>query len=303
LYHVERLKNAKYDNIVFFTVDYAMQGIAKLMVPECKNVEVLLHGGFEPVKDTGIKDIEVLFPGTMGKLPSWGDVCPDPMPIERYFADETIKVLAEHPEFSVRKALTIVLRENGEDMTPDLIGDLTYIICYVDGYIRNQCKYNMLEALLKAGIKVHLVGNGYEELTLRYQELVVVHGPQNIDGPGGVLELMARAKVVINPCPPVFEKGMHERIFTAMLHKSICFTPYSVYAEENFGDYVELVDLNHLQEMSEKIQEILFHYSDYKERIEDNYKYALANHTWKKRGEYIVDFFEEKYRKIVSNGL
>ena len=87
---------------------------------------------------------------------------------------------------------------------------------------------------------------------------------------------------------------MHERIFSAMLNKAACFTPYSAYLQDVLGNRIEYIDMNHLQRMVGRIHEILGNYEMYSSQVlEDNYCYALKAHTWKKRGEQIIDFYED----------
>lgn len=290
IYHCEKTRNLIYDNVYMLTVDNVMVQISKQMYPNSRNIIPLSHGGFDTWRKGVEKDIDVLFPGTIGKKPEWSDFIEDPMPIEQFFADETLKILNNNPQLSVRRALEKVLNQCGEKLDTDLLLELNNVIYYVDEWVRYQCKYRILEALLKNNIHVHIVGDGADELVQQYPDFVTALGSQDITG---VMDLMARAKIIINPCPPVFEEGFHERIFTAMLSKAACFTPYSVYVQNKLGTRIEMIDLNNLSKMVSHIGEILSKFDEYSNQIlEDNYVYALEKHTWEKRGEQIVDFFE-----------
>lgn len=290
LYHLPRVKNNVYDNTFIFTVDHAMKQVANRMFPDVTHMIPLIHGGFCMENEFVKKDIDVLFPGTVGNKPEWSNYAENPMPIETFLVNESIKVLRNNTELSVRTAVEQVLNQVGEKMTTDVLLELGQVIGYVDSYIRYECKYRMLEALLEAGIHVHIVGEGHDELITKYSDLVTAHGACDISQ---VIELMGKSKIVINPCPPVFEKGFHERIFTAMLCKSAIFTPYTKYAQETMEKRLELVDMNDLSKMSTRVKEILNNFDSYNnEVIEDNYVYARKNHTWEKRGEQIIEFFE-----------
>lgn len=290
IYHSERVQNLIYDNVYMFTVDHAMKQIAEQMNPFSKNMFFLLHGGFETWKEGEKKSIDVLFPGTLGKPMQWTDFTEEPLPIERFLADETIQRLNQFPQLSVRRALEQVLTQLGEELDRELLQELNNVICYVDSWVRYQCKYRILESLLKSNITVHVIGEGSDALVNQYSDCVVVHGAQDINE---VINLMGKSKIIINPCPPVFEEGFHERVFTAMLSKAACFTPYSVYTQKKLGTRVEMIDMNNLSQMVDRIKEILLDFDEYsKQVLEGNYLYALENHTWEKRGEQIIDFFE-----------
>lgn len=290
LYHLPRVRNTIYENTYIFTVDHSMKQIANQMYSDVTHVIPLIHGGFSTSEEPGQKEIDVLFPGTVGQRPDWYQYANGPMPIETFLVDKSIQFLRDNPEMSVRQAIEQVLNHVGEELTGDLLLELGQVIGYVDSYIRYECKYNMLKALLEAGIHVHVVGEGHDELIKKYSHLVSAHGACEIDQ---VIDLMRKSRIVINPCPAVFEQGFHERIMTAMLCKSAIFTPYTKYAEATMGKRLELVNMKNLSTMSSRVKDILNDFDTYREDVlEDNYVYAKENHTWEKRGEQIIDFFE-----------
>ena len=296
LYHVERIQNQVFDHTYLFFVDEEMPKIASKMYPQLKNLASLLHGGFKGKEERVEKDIDVLLPGSLGKEPVFDAFIPNPMPIEKLLAEQTIKQLDIAPTLSVRKALELVLNRLGEELTGDLLQELYNVIAYVDSYIRYQCRYQIMETLLKNNIKLYVVGNGSNELLEKYKENITVCGGRDIKE---VVGLMQRSKIVLNPVPNVFYKGSHERVFTAMLNKSICFTPYSEYVDDLLGDRVKFIDMKNLQSMADCVKEVIERYdsSDIQKQLNDNYEYALANHTWEMRGREIIDFYESIYGK------
>ena len=84
------------------------------------------------------------------------------------------------------------------------------------------------------------------------------------------------------------------RLCTALLCKAVCFTPWSPYLESNFGNLFRYVNLDNLEEMTAEIRYILEHPETIEEQIEKNYALAMEYHTWKKRGEEIIDFYESQ---------
>ncbi len=294
LHHLHKVQNQVYDHTYMLSVDEEMQDIALTMYPQLKNIAGLIHGGFCGTEDVVEKDIEVLFPGTLSKEPVIEDIIEEPMPVEKLLAEKAIQQLEVTPWLSVRKALEIVMRTLGEEMSGDLLLELSGVILYVDLYIRYQCRYRMMKALLGNGINLHVVGSGTNDLLEQYKDNITVCGAKDITE---VVKLIQRSKVVMNPFPVIFYKGAHERIFTALLNKAICFTPYSEYLDDLLGNRIQFVDMKNLDNMVQDVKKTLEIYDDdaMQKLLEDNYQYALENHTWEVRGREIVEFYESIY--------
>lgn len=294
LYHQKRIQNVRFPHTFLYSIDRENVNVIQKMFPKAQNIFYMPHGGFERKTSVREKDIDVLFSGNLGKKPVFDEMIPDAMPIERFLVEESVRILEEKPYLSVRKAVEIVLNQNGEQMTSQLLIELERVIYYLDVYVRYYCKYNILSTLLKNHIQVHVVGDGSDELINAYPQSMIFHGGMDIDD---VVDMIGRAKIVINPVSTLTE-GMHERILTAMLGKAACFTPYNPYLESVFGEGLEYIYLNNLSQMTDNINYILNHYNEYKRNVlEKNYICAKENHTWKKRGEQIVEFFEQNVKR------
>ncbi len=294
LHHLHKVQNQVYDYTYMLSVDEEMQDIAITMYPHLKNIAGLIHGGFCGMEGAVEKDIEVLFPGTISKEPVIEDIIEEPMPVEKLLAEKTIQQLEVMPWLSVRKALEAVMRSLGEEMSGDLLLELSGVILYVDLYFRYQCRYRMMKALLESGVKLHVVGSGTNDLLEQYKDNITVCGAKDITE---VVKLIQRSKVVINPFPIIFYKGAHERIFTALLNKAVCFTPYSEYLDDLLGNRVQFIDLKNLDNMVKDVNKALDSYDGevMQNLLEDNYRYALENHTWEIRGKEIAEFYESIY--------
>ena len=303
IYHKSRVKNACYDNTWLLTIDKECGRAIQKMFPEVRHVNCLHHGGFcatitgekkaeEAFWNENKKDIDVLFPANLGERLPFEWYVENTSKVEGFLANRIVEILKKRPYLATRKALELVLEELGEKLTSELLHELDDMISVVDGYIRWQSRYDVLLALLKAGIRVTLIGEGaaYEQLAEEYPgQLHFMGGADILD----VVKLMARSKVVINPCS-IYSEGLHERLCTALLCKAVCFTPWSPYLEENYGNCFQYIKLDNLDEMTAEIQYILEHPEAVEEQVEANYTYAMEYHTWKKRGEEIIDFYESQ---------
>jgi glycosyltransferase involved in cell wall biosynthesis len=76
--------------------------------------------------------------------------------------DETIKQLHTTPELSVRRALGVALNRLGEELSGEFLQELIGVTYYVDAYIRYECRYQIMEELLKRDKKNRcvFVGSG-----------------------------------------------------------------------------------------------------------------------------------------------
>ena len=303
IYHWPRVENARYDNTWLLTIDKECGRAIQKMCPEVRHVNCLHHGGFcatitgekkaeEEFWNENKKDIDVLFSANLGEKPDFEGYMKDALEIERFLAENIVGLLKERPYLAIRKALELVVEKLGQEVTGELLLELNQVITIVDRYIRWQSRYDVLLALLKAGIRVTLIGDGeaYEQLAEEYpNQLHFIGGADILD----VVRLMARSKVVINPCA-IYTEGLHERLCTALLCRAVCFTPWASYLESNFGNLFQYMNLDNLEEMTTEIQYILEHPETIEEQIERNYAWAMEYHTWKKRGEEIIDFYESQ---------
>lgn len=303
IYHRHRVQNVCFDHIYLLVIDKECGRATEKMYPKISHVNCLHSGGF-CVTGTGEKkaekefwsenkkDIDVLFPASLGARPAFEGYVKNASQVEGFLAENTVELLKKRPYLATRRALELVIDELGEKLTGGLLHEFTYMISMVDIYIRWQSRYDVLLALLKAGIRVTLIGEGaaYEQLAEEYPgQLHFIGGADILD----VVKLTARSKVVINPCS-IYTEDLHDRLCTAMLCKSVCFTPWSPYLEENYGNCFQYIKLDNLDEMTAEIQHILEHPEAVEEQVEANYTYAMEYHTWKKRGEEIIEFYESQ---------
>ena len=303
IYHGARVQHACYDNTYLLAIDKECGRAIKKMYPAVKHINVLHHGGF-CATGTGeeeleaafwkenVKDIPILFPANLGEEPPFSWYLENAAQVESFLAGKVMELLEKRPYLAIRRALELVLKELGEELTGELLHELDNMIYMIDAHIRWQSRYDILLALLEAGLPVTVAGSGeiYEQLAGKYPgQLNLVGGTDILD----VVQLMARSRIVINPCP-VLTEGLHERLLTSLLLKAVCFTPWTNYLDANFGACFDFIELDNLDKMTQEISFILEHPEAVTEQIEANYVYAMEYHTWKRRGEEIIDFYESQ---------
>ncbi len=288
LSHYERVEQAHFDNTALLTIDKKGVEAAYSLFPNCRNVHFLPHGGFVS-KTRNEKDIDILFPCSMGRKLKMEDFGIHEQ-IEYTMTEGVLKLIHKNPRISPRSAVLALLRESDIEESGDLLWAFSNVINYTSYVAEYECKERLLRILLENGISVIAVGSGFEELKAEYPKGLRVIRDADISE---VVDLIARTKILINPLYPVLEEGFHERIFTALLNNAICVTPGSDFLEEQLGDRVQYIDLLNLERFSEQVKLLLDEFDDEKmvQKREDNYQWALRNHTWKERGKQIVEGF------------
>lgn len=285
LFHYRRVLSNHYEHVMLLSVDGSADKIMKLMKPSLNSIQSMLHGGFISEKIYEKKSIDILCPCTLGKKPQWKS---EPSSLEKELAGLAINKWRVRPDISARRAIEEVLEELGEKLDGGVLTGLTNPVIYVMDSMRYICRKTILETLAEENFKVHLIGQ--QDENEEYPENVIVHGPMDIDA---VVELFAQSKLVINPFPCVYEEGAHERIFTALLNRAVCFTPGYAFLEQLLGERIEYIDLNDMKDAVGRMHEIIDNYDFYRPAIEDNYSYALEMHSWEKRGREIIELLSK----------
>jgi spore maturation protein CgeB len=103
------------------------------------------------------------------------------------------------------------------------------------------------------------------------------------------LELIADSKILLN-IMPWFKGGIHDRVLSAMVNKTVCISDTNEYLEENFveGENILLYCFDHLEALPEKINHLLSNPMKAKEIAECGYEEAITHHMWKNRIEETI---------------
>ena len=164
--------------------------------------------------------------------------------------------LLEHPACTVEEvALAHCEREMGKEPNDQLRIALHKMI-FIDLYVRNYWRGKAVRTLVNAGIPVHVVGKGWEELEdVRHPECLKLHSQT---ASVTCLEMLADAKVSLNVMP-WFKDGAHDRVFNSILNGAVCVTDPSCYLEEELheGEGVCYVALQDMDALPEKVKDLL----------------------------------------------
>lgn len=209
------------------------------------------------------------------------------------FYQGIIDELLEHPGQTVEQvALKHCEREMGKVPYEELRIAFHKMI-FIDLYVRNYWRGKVVRTLVDAGIKVDVVGKGWEELeNVAHPENLTVH-PQTDSLT--CLQMIRRAKVSVNVMP-WFKDGAHDRVFNSILNGAVCVSDTSKYLCEELseGEGVCYFDLQQLESLPGKVTNLLQNEGMMQEIAARGRKKVLDRHTWAKRAETLAQWFEER---------
>lgn len=200
--------------------------------------------------------------------------------------------LLEHPACTAEEvALAHCEREMGKEPNDQLRIALHKMI-FIDLYVRNYWRGKAVRTLVNAGIPVHVVGKGWEELEdVRHPECLKLH-PQTDSVT--CLEMLADAKVSLNVMP-WFKDGAHDRVFNSILNGAVCVTDPSCYLEEELheGEGVCYVALQDMDALPEKVKDLLQNDSGRNEIVRRGRAIVEQKHTWAQRAKTLAAWIAE----------
>lgn len=197
-----------------------------------------------------------------------------------------IKDLIENPNQTVEEAeLRHCEREMGK--TPyDEIRIAMHRMIFIDLYVRNYWRGEVVKTLVDAGLVVDVFGKGWDELVCEKPENLRIH-PQITSKE--CLEQLRQAKISLNVMP-WFKDGAHDRVFNSILNGAVCVSDKSKYLCEELeeGEGVCYYDLTDLSSLPQNMQELLHDDHKMQEILEKGVAKVQKYHTWDARAKQII---------------
>lgn len=201
--------------------------------------------------------------------------------------------LLANPHKTVEEVAEAHLKEELGEVPEEELKKSMAALTFIDLYVRYTLRGRAVQVLADAGIKVHVFGDGWDSLSCRHEEnIILMHNLDSV----GCLKKLCQAKISLNVMP-WFKDGAHDRIFNSMLNGAVCLTDSSVYLDSILHDGVDssIYSLERIEDLPE-IAEKLLADSDYMQRIADEgYCLARAGHTWAHRAQKLHTLIEESY--------
>ncbi len=295
VYHAARLmlSTGKNANVLISRDSHAVQ--VRREYPKFDQVVTLYNGGFlgEQKTDWRKKDIDVFFPGTYMSLRQAEKEIWQMEGGFREIADRVKDRIVGSNLASVwQEELRGYLREINFSVSDGEFETLEHVMGPLDNYQRAYMRVAIIETLLQSGIKVTVVGAGWDQYEGKGRENLTILSDRGLDITE-VIALMGRAKIVLNNTNIL--DGLHERIVTAMLANAVSVTNEYDMMSNFFESGKELVTfpLNEIGKLPQIVADLLAN-PDKAERIaEAGYKAALRAHTWERRGEQIIKWMQD----------
>ena len=256
------------------------------------------HEGFLPLAgtmldgDVGEKRYDVIMTGNYTELSFFE-------PYINWINDEyaafyrgIINELIEKPYQTVEQvALAHCEREMGKEPNSELRIALSKMI-FIDMYVRNYWRGKVVRTLVDAGIKVDVVGKGWEKLEdVKHPENLILH-PQADSLT--CLEMIKQSKISVNVMP-WFKDGAHDRVFNSILNGAVCVSDTSKYLCEELaeGEGVCYYNLENVDKLPIKMKDLLQDEKQMQDIVSRGRAKVLDMHTWAKRAEQVVEWIEK----------
>lgn len=211
---------------------------------------------------------------------------------EKFYRDILEDLLAK-PEQSVDAVMERhIVEELGEVSERDRRAAMSGMVL-IDLCARTYFRGKIIQELAAADIRVHVFGAGWELLECKKPQNIIKNGCQ-VDS-GVCVDAMRNARIALN-IMPWFKDGAHDRIFTAMLQKTVSLTDDSRYLREEFkdGEDIAFYSLGNLKELPDQVRLLLENSQEAVRIAENGYRQAIAKHTWRERAREIAE-------QVISN--
>ena len=234
---------------------------------------------YSAAKDAPERDIDVLYLGNLDTFALerfWNDRI-SPLWQESYdirFCDALTEIALEAPERSLHLSVARAIADAGPPAPGYLVGQQ---LRAVEHHLRHLFRHRAVMALAASGVRLHLVGKGWNVATL----------PQNVDLEGetiydGMFQLAARAKICLDAS--TYLDGANDRVFSYSLNGALCLTNASGYLREAFGKgEIAFYSMRDLNGLGEQVKTLLAQPAALREAGQRARQTVLASHTWRTR--------------------
>lgn len=150
-----------------------------------------------------------------------------------------------------------------------------------DMYSRAKSRHQVIEKIVSSGIELHVLGHGYDEYHGKGRENLIMHGAATFSES---FQFIRQSRISLNVLPG-FKDGAHDRIFSAMLNRSVVLTDNSIYLNQKFTHEKDILfyDIKELDNLPEIIKNSLSTETILEQIRNNAYHKVKLNHTWKNR--------------------
>lgn len=281
-------------NLHALVLDEAQTRYVSDYYPKVAGVHMLPLGATRALYE-GEKEQEcrILFPGTYDRPEDVYEVVKaSPEPICGMMK-RLIERRIEKPLIPMEEAFRGELAAGGVALLPEQFAVFMNSMYAVDAYVRDYFRKEALDRLLKAGIPVTVMGEGWskysykDEHSLRRERSV----PFALS-----FERIAKAHILLN-VSPIFNRGMHDRIPAGMANRTVVLTDENPYLKSRFADGENLCfySLECMETLTEQAERLITNRELRAEIAENAYQTFETYHTWKHRAKQILAWADEMF--------
>lgn len=205
-----------------------------------------------------------------------------------------IAELLQHPDLTLEDVAERHIRREIPEVTEEELKQTMPNLIFIDLYVRNVMRGNMIRTLADGGFRVAVYGGGWNELVCERKENLLLGGSLNSRQ---CLEKIMASRISVNVMP-WFKDGAHDRIFNTMLNGAVCLTDSSLYLDDILrdGENALIYDLSLMDLSLEKVGGLLEESAQQtlQDIREEAYHTALMAHTWDSRAAVLEQWIEKK---------
>ncbi len=282
LYHHPAL-TGKFFNYSVICIDKCHQAYVKAHYPNVKHVYYLPLGGMQAgmARPFSEKRLDLLFLGTYGDEGRWLEELRSYPCEKRREVSALIEMMEADPDLTQEGALLAYLDREGEAFGAEAFAERLNGDFLADKYLRDHRRKEALLAAAKAKVPMTVIGHGWEKVSgLRQAHVSIQKGI----GFAASLQMMANARMLLDTAPG-FHGGLHDRVYSAMLNRTLCFTEGTQFARQALWDGREaaLYDWRDLDALAGRIAYYHEQRGRAREIVERAYEAAANRDAWEHR--------------------
>lgn len=200
--------------------------------------------------------------------------------------DELIANPAESVEAVMEKH---IIEELGDLTDGDKRAAMSGML-FIDLCVRTYFRGEIIRELAEHDIRVHVFGADWDLLDCGKPSNIICNGGQISSA--ACVDAVRNAKISLN-IMPWFKDGAHDRIFTAMLQKTVALTDGSRYLRKEFTDGEDIVffSMENREYLPDMVRMLLLDEKNAARIAENGYRKAHEKHTWRARAHILLEEF------------
>lgn len=206
----------------------------------------------------------------------------------RLFAARFLHFMRNNPDFPAEKAFEEVLDAYGLTLSDNEFLNMFAAMKPVMGCIIAYFREKTVDALLNAGIELHVYGDSWKGAPFANHKCLSHHPALPMDES---LQAIQKSKISLN-IMSWHKDGLTERILNPMLCHTAVLSDKSTQLEEEFvdGEDILLFSFSELEHLPAKVKSFLSDERRLERLAQNGYRKAIEKHLWYHRARMLLDY-------------